>query len=88
MAGINPDQQKFGTLSGGARMECGEFTNSGDGTIFVPTTFTKLFGGLCCADLTDTCAGRAVSICAGPTIQFAMTDSTGAASVSYIAFGW
>jgi len=87
MAGFNPDQQHSGTIPGGIRVECGDFTNAGDGTVFIPTQFTRLYGGVCHGDLTDSCGGRAVCICEGPTIQFAMADSTGMTAVSYIAFG-
>ena len=85
--GFDLENQRFGTVPGGVRIECGCITASGDGTVFVPTGLTKLYGGLCCADLTDSCSGYAASLCEGPTIQFAMTDSTGNATVNYIAWG-
>ncbi|MCK5017672.1 MAG: hypothetical protein KAS32_11465 [Candidatus Peribacteraceae bacterium] len=88
MAGMILDNQRAGTLPGGLRIECGDFTNSGDGTVFLPTGLTKLLGGLAVGDLTDPMAGRAVSICEGPTIRMAFNDSTGSGSIAYIAFGW
>jgi len=87
--GMDLDTQRVGTLgSASVRVECGEFTNSGDGTVFIPTTFTTLLGGLAVGDLTDGMSGRAVSLCEGPTIRMAFNDSTGSAIVSYVAFGW
>ena len=88
MAGFNLDNQRAGTLPGGLRIEAGEYTNAGDGTVFIPTTFTKLLGGVAVGDLTNHMPGRAVSICEGPTIQMAFTDSTGCTRINYIAFGW
>lgn len=90
--GFDLELQKFGTLPGGLRIECGEYTHLDstpfDGTVFVPTGFTKLLCGIAVGDITDQMIGRAVSLCAGPTIQMALTDGSGATKIDYIAFGW
>jgi len=87
--GINLDNQRAGTIPGGVRFECGCITASADGTVWVPTTLTKVLGGMCVADLTDSCGGYVqTSFCVGPTIQFSMTDSTGNTSVYYVAWGF
>lgn len=88
MAGFDLENQRAGTLPGGLRIEAGEFTTAADGTVFLPTGFTKLLGGIAVGDLTNPMIGRAVSLCEGPTIRMAFTDNTGAASIDYIAFGW
>ena len=88
MAGFNIENQFSGTLPGGLRIEAGAFSGGSDGTSFIPTRFTKLLGGMATGDITDHVIGHAVSICEGPTIKMALTDSTGVATVNYIAFGW
>jgi hypothetical protein len=89
MAGIDLANTFMGTLpTAGGHFQMGEFTNSGDGTVFVPTTFTNKVVGLAYGDLTDSMGGYANSICEGPTIKFSMADSTGSAGITYIAFGW
>ena len=92
MAGFDLDMQKSGTLPGGLRVECGEYTaldsTPYDGTVFIPTHFTKLIFGMAVGDITDHCVGHAVSICQGPTIQMALTDASGATKIDYIALGW
>ena len=88
MAGWDNETQRAGNIPGALRVECGEFTNSGDGTVFIPTGFTELIGGFGSGDLTDHMIGHAVSLCEGPTIRMAFTDSTGSAKISYVAFGF
>lgn len=87
--GMDLESQRAGTLPGGLRIECGEFTiGSADWTVYIPTGFTKLLGGIGTGDITDHMVGHAVSLCEGPTIRMSFTDSTGAGTVDYIAFGW
>jgi len=87
MAGFELDNQHSATIPGGVRIECGDFTNAAGATLDVPTQFTKLYGGVAYGDLTNACGGRAASLCEGPTIHFVLTDSTGMASVAYVAWG-
>lgn len=92
MAGFDLELQKFGTLPGGLRVECGEYTHLDstpfDGTVFIPTTFTKLIAGMAVGDITDHMVGHAASLCEGPTIQMTLTDGSAATKIDYIAFGW
>jgi len=89
MAGIDLENTRIGVIpTAGVSVQIGDFTNAGDGTVFIPTGFTSKVFGLCVGDLTDTCAGKANSLCEGPTIKFSMTDSTGMQTVTYVAFGW
>jgi hypothetical protein len=89
MAGIDLANTRMGVIApAGVHIQTGEYTNAGDGTVFVPTEFQTTVWGVCVGDLTDTCAGFANSICQGPTIRFSMTDSTGMTGITYIAFGY
>jgi hypothetical protein len=89
MAGIDLVNTAMGVVpTAGVHLQVGEFTNSGDGTVFVPTQFTSKVWGVAYGDLTDAMGGYANSICEGPTIRFRMADSTGSAGITYIAFGY
>jgi len=89
MAGIVLEDTRMGVIpTAGVNLQVGEFTNSADGTVFIPTNFQHQVWGLCVGDLTDPCSGFARSLCEGPTIKFSMLDSSGMATVTYIAFGW
>lgn len=89
MAGIDLANTRMGVLaSAGVKVQIGEYTNAGDGTVFVPTEFATTVWGICHGDLTDPCSGYANSICEGPTIKFTMMDSTGSTGITYIAFGY
>ncbi len=76
--------QMAGSL-GSARVEFGDWSRTGSSTTQeVPTTFTRLIGGLMIGHA-NTC-GRAVEIADG-NIDFTIGDATDG-PLSYIAFGW
>jgi len=85
MAGIDLELQRIGTLPGGLRIQAGEFTVV-EATIFIPTTLTRLFGGIGTGELTAGVVGYASSICEGPTIKYNVTGDT-TTTLNYIAWG-
>jgi len=89
MAGIDLGNTRMGVIpTAGVHIQTGEYTVSGDGTVYVPTEFQTTVWGLCVGDITNACAGYANSICEGPTIRFIMNDQTSVSGITYIAFGY
>lgn len=89
MAGIDLENTRMGVIpTAGVTLQVGEFTNAGDGTVFVPTQFTHGVWGLAYGDITDPMGGYANSLCEGPTIRFRMADSSSSVGITYIALGW
>ena len=85
--GLDFNQQSFGTLPGGLRIEAGEYTVSDPTGCEVPTGLTKLLGGICCGELTDHACGYASGLNTNGTIEFVMSDAT-LGTMHYIAFGY
>ena len=80
--------QREAILRGGLRMECGEFTDTGDRKPYSHTHFTKLVVGLGVGDTTAGARCRAVSICEGPKICWTVSDIASIVHWNYIAFGY
>jgi hypothetical protein len=83
---IDLEMQRTGTLPGGLRIQAGEFTVT-EATMFIPTSFVRLYGGVGIGELTKGVVGYAASICEGPTIKFNVTGDT-TTTLNYMAWGY
>jgi hypothetical protein len=80
--------QRESTLRGGLRVECGEFTDTGDRTPYSHTHFSRLVVGLGVGDTTAGARCRAMSICDGQVLCWTVSDIASVVHWNYIAFGF